>query len=89
MRDAARTKNRFAATKRQVLITNCKGHLSRDQVEVLLLVQVLVQRRSAIHQIHVLDDKQSAARLSRKHLEKDRAVAARMGFAEKISARAR
>src|SRR5215475_6831697 len=69
VRNHPRSENRFTRMQFQSLLTHLKRNLALHNVEQLLLVEMLVQRRPARHQVDMLHQEQPAARLARHHLE--------------------
>ena len=84
MRDAARSQHRFPRMKVQPLLANLKRHFPFHDVEPFLLIQVQVQRRATRQEMLVLDDEESASRLTGGDFEEERAESQRVRMAEAV-----
>jgi hypothetical protein len=71
MRNAARPEYGIAWAQPRPLIAKLKLYFALDHVKIFFLVRVEVERRSALREIQVLNDKQSIACLPWKHLEQN------------------
>src|SRR5206468_1781009 len=65
-------------------VAHLEEHLSLDNVEPLLLVQVVVKRGTAVGHVAMFEDKQAAISFAWQNLEQYRAVSARMRLSQAI-----
>src|SRR5580658_2181790 len=86
MRDIARAENRISGAQFLAAVADLEEHFALDNVEPFLLVEMQVQRRAAFHQVDVLDEEQTAARIARNNLEEDGAEAERVRLTETVLA---
>jgi len=85
--NAARTDDGFTRPERLAYAAYLKGNLAFEDVEVLFLVEVVVERRTAVNEVLVLDDEEAAVGFSGQGLEEHGAEAARVMFAEPVDSR--